>query len=342
MKIVSVECLDCGAENTRLERVSQTMGVVSRVVVCSCGSRFETVEQVVRRLPSRSFLIITSEQMQALTARWGAKCLSCQSAEYLAWDHVIPRDRGGAHTLNNLQRLCGSCNSVKGTKTIDYRSDEQKAWASSNSTSTKRPTNAGQLPTANPVLPLGGKGGIPDLDLVRSMDREVRVSAGLSTYEPPERARVGRSVRGAALKYPLEFDAVLGECSGWRGHKGAAFRAWVKNGQPLAGRVGPVYAAWCRTDQWQRGFVPHLSTWLNARGWEKEPNAEELAGPRPAERAAPIAPIEVRREDFRRQAALAARLDRVKGELNGDRRTSPVRGAVGDTIRQLADGKAVG
>ena len=32
-------------------------------------------------------------------------------------DHVIPRARGGADQVDNLQLLCGACNRAKGTGT---------------------------------------------------------------------------------------------------------------------------------------------------------------------------------------------------------------------------------
>ena len=35
-------------------------------------------------------------------------------------DHVIPRSRGGTHHLDNLQLLCGACNSVKGGRPQEY------------------------------------------------------------------------------------------------------------------------------------------------------------------------------------------------------------------------------
>ena len=35
-------------------------------------------------------------------------------------DHVVPRSRGGTDHLDNLQLLCGACNSVKGDRTQAY------------------------------------------------------------------------------------------------------------------------------------------------------------------------------------------------------------------------------
>jgi hypothetical protein len=32
-----------------------------------------------------------------------------------------------------------------------------------------------------------------------------------------------------------------------------------------------------RTDSWQRGFMQNLSTWLNDKGWETEPDPSEFA-----------------------------------------------------------------
>jgi 5-methylcytosine-specific restriction endonuclease McrA len=34
---------------------------------------------------------------------------------------VVPVSAGGANTIDNIQPLCGPCNSAKHTQTIDYR-----------------------------------------------------------------------------------------------------------------------------------------------------------------------------------------------------------------------------
>lgn len=43
-------------------------------------------------------------------------CRSCGSRKLLTIDHIIPEIRGGTLDMNNLQTLCKSCNSKKGTK----------------------------------------------------------------------------------------------------------------------------------------------------------------------------------------------------------------------------------
>jgi 5-methylcytosine-specific restriction endonuclease McrA len=56
-----------------------------------------------------------------LLNEYGGKCLSCGDIDDLTLDHVIPLSGGGKHEYSNAQPLCRSCNSKKGTKTIDYR-----------------------------------------------------------------------------------------------------------------------------------------------------------------------------------------------------------------------------
>jgi 5-methylcytosine-specific restriction endonuclease McrA len=67
---------------------------------------------------------ITPAQWRAVCTRYGNKCLCCgrRPPEVgLTMDHVIPISKGGTHTEDNIQPLCGSCNSRKHTRILDYR-----------------------------------------------------------------------------------------------------------------------------------------------------------------------------------------------------------------------------
>lgn len=51
-------------------------------------------------------------------ARDGLRCVhcGCEDIDELGVDHIVAEVNGGPHTLDNLQTLCRSCNSRKGTK----------------------------------------------------------------------------------------------------------------------------------------------------------------------------------------------------------------------------------
>lgn len=51
------------------------------------------------------------------------KCKGCgQNFEYrhMTLDHLVPKDKGGADDIENLQLLCGHCNSVQGNRDMAY------------------------------------------------------------------------------------------------------------------------------------------------------------------------------------------------------------------------------
>lgn len=50
----------------------------------------------------------------------GGYCFGCEGhfqVQNLTIDHIIPQSKGGTDHVSNLQLLCGSCNSIKGSKT---------------------------------------------------------------------------------------------------------------------------------------------------------------------------------------------------------------------------------
>lgn len=56
------------------------------------------------------------EVRRAVFERDSDTCVRCGSADRLGLDHVIPRSKGGKHTISNLRVLCLSCNSAKGNR----------------------------------------------------------------------------------------------------------------------------------------------------------------------------------------------------------------------------------
>ena len=66
--------------------------------------------------------IVTADEWNTLLDFYGHRCLHCGRQDIkLTQYHIIPLKLGGKHVIDNLQPLCGSCNSKKHTKTIDYR-----------------------------------------------------------------------------------------------------------------------------------------------------------------------------------------------------------------------------
>jgi hypothetical protein len=63
----------------------------------------------------------TSAQWIALCDKYGNACLCCHKKRKLTADHVIPVSKGGTSNIDNIQPLCGPCNSRKNIGTTDFR-----------------------------------------------------------------------------------------------------------------------------------------------------------------------------------------------------------------------------
>lgn len=62
-----------------------------------------------------------------MVAKFGYACMCCGKTESITFDHIVPISAGGLDQINNIQLLCVSCNSSKGSKVIDYRPKEAMA-----------------------------------------------------------------------------------------------------------------------------------------------------------------------------------------------------------------------
>jgi len=63
----------------------------------------------------------TSKEWIDLCNKYDNKCLCCNERKKLTPDHVIPLVLGGKNSIDNIQPLCGPCNSRKNKNIKDYR-----------------------------------------------------------------------------------------------------------------------------------------------------------------------------------------------------------------------------
>ena len=63
----------------------------------------------------------TNAQFNELCTQAGGRCLACGEIHPLTADHIVPLSKGGRDAIDNIQPLCRTCNSSKGTKATDYR-----------------------------------------------------------------------------------------------------------------------------------------------------------------------------------------------------------------------------
>lgn len=68
--------------------------------------------------PSYKKSKISSAKKKRVLERDKYRCINCNTHKDLCVDHITAESKGGDNSMSNLQTLCRSCNSSKGTKSM--------------------------------------------------------------------------------------------------------------------------------------------------------------------------------------------------------------------------------
>ena len=125
-----------------------------------------------------------------------------------------------------------------------------------------------------------------------------------------------------APDYPAEFERIWAE-TGRSGNKFPAFETWLSVGSPSADAVIEGWRHAELHDKRWPGFIPHLSTWLNVRGWEDRPSDRKPGGLTRVIAVSTVDEIQAREREERERRRLAEesaarRAAEVRAALRGD------------------------
>ena len=77
-------------------------------------------------IPDRTDLMPPPPLSESKKTLYGAQMGNCEGcsehfmARNMTIDHIVPRAKGGTDHIENLQLLCGACNSLKGDRPMEY------------------------------------------------------------------------------------------------------------------------------------------------------------------------------------------------------------------------------
>lgn len=186
---------------------------------------------------------ITAAEWREMLNVYDNHCLRCGSTSPLVRDHVIPRYQGGTNHVTNIQPLCRSCNSSKGSDTTDYRltcAHTKHKWLA----------DASQVPA------------------------HCSVAHEWHATSTSTSSSSSNSSLNFSINQDSEFEKFWKLYPKKKGKK-AALKAWKKAADlPSIDRLRSVIEQEKQTEQWKKDrgqYIPHPATWLNEGRWADEP-----------------------------------------------------------------------
>ena len=213
----------------------------------------------------------TPQEWEGLVHYCGGQCLRCGEPQTrFVKDHITPIYQGGSDAIDNLQPLCGSCNSSKGPDRTDYRPD---GWLLA---VMKTPSSAGI------------KAGVFDEETPTSQHAERLLTPGNRQgqgqgQEKGQRQKESRSLR--SLVEPPGSNAEFDEF--WKLYPrktegpAACRREWDK-----ARKSADFSAIIAGLERYpfKPDFLPMPATWLNQKRWLTQSDTRPLTVAAPSRR----------------------------------------------------------
>jgi len=163
----------------------------------------------------------TPEQWAALVTFCGDACVKCKGDDRIVKDHITPIYQGGSDGIDNLQPLCGPCNSSKGPDRTDYRPNGWQMAVGVPATGDEMPSNS-QAFGASERLPKGTGIGI---------GRRKKEKTTHPTFVP--RADFERVATVAGLP-----------AAAWTDAEQARLDGWLERGLTIEGDIVPAVQRW--------------------------------------------------------------------------------------------------
>lgn len=238
-------------------------------------------------------------EWKAMVEFFGATCVKCGADGKIVKDHIIPIYQGGSDCITNIQPLCKTCNSSKGSDNTDYRRQAADAkglqlpalWTENacdknqenNRTPAQDNKNACASVSKNACAedltppPLPSPLPLPSPIPLPIPKQKSEVMLSLCKTPPPALAPAGaKSARKVSVNYCTQQFEIFWEAFGDKRGRAPAWNAWLKI-KGLDRKLMETIIAGARRYASQRQAIlankgtPKMAQgWLSDRRWEDE------------------------------------------------------------------------